>query len=244
LKIISFFALFIISFHLSAQVGVGTTTPEGALDIVSPSSGLLIPRVALNSSLDITTVLNPKGANLAEGTLVYNTGAGALTNKGFYFWDGSSWKNFIDNSQQVFVGKAIISGTGNITITGIPFVPKSITFTAYANVESYTLNSDNGIANNNNTIANSFGYMKGYARNYGAGIEQQVIYGGGSGSSLNDISRYASPSHCVGLRYSNNNGDSLGITSARLTSFNTNGFTLNVDSYADSIVIIFEATRY
>ena len=31
---------------MTAQVGIGTTTPEGALDVVSANSGLIVPRVA------------------------------------------------------------------------------------------------------------------------------------------------------------------------------------------------------
>ncbi|MDB9954760.1 fibrobacter succinogenes major paralogous domain-containing protein [Flavobacteriaceae bacterium] len=38
------------------NVGVGTTTPEGALDVVSTNSGLIVPRVANTS--DVTTAVN------------------------------------------------------------------------------------------------------------------------------------------------------------------------------------------
>lgn len=240
----TFFALFLLtSFNLLAQVGIGNTSPEAALDIQSTSQGLLIPRVALASDTDITTVVNPNGGALQESTLVYNTGAAGLSAVGFYYWNGSQWTQLADNSPKVYVGKAIISGTGTLSISGLPFQPSSVSFTAFANVESYTLNSDNGVGNNNTGIANAYGYMKGFARDASGSVDQQVIYGGGSGNSINDISRYASPSHCVGLRYSNQNGDSLGITSASLVGFKSDGFTLNVDSYADSVVIIYEAYK-
>ena len=77
-------------------------------------------------------------------------------------------------------------------------------------------------------------------------VDQQVINGGGSGNSINSISRYTSDSHCVGVRYGNQNGASNGINSATLTSFNSDGFTLNVDSYLtnENLVIIYEAYRY
>lgn len=142
-----------------------------------------------------------------------------------------------------YAGKFQITTTGNITISGLPFQPTTITFVGYANIENYNINSDNGVGNNNTGIANSYGYMKGFARNDGATISQQVICSGGSGNSINDISRYASDSHCIGIRYGNQNGDNLGITSAILTTFNSNGFTLNVDSFADGLVILFEAHR-
>jgi hypothetical protein len=223
----TFFALFLItSFNLLAQVGIGNTAPEAALDIQSGSQGVLLPRVALTSVTDNVTVVNPKGGALAESTLVYNTGTAGLSTPGFYYWNSSEWIQLADNSPKVYVGKAIITGTGTLVINGLPFKPSSISVTAFSNVESYALDSDNGVGNNNSGIANAYGYMKGYARDNSGLVDQQVIYGGGSGNSINDISRYASPSHCVGLRY-----------------FNSDGFTLNIDSYADSVVILYEAHK-
>jgi len=136
-----------------------------------------------------------------------------------------------------YVGHFIISATGNQTITGLPFQPSQISFQAYPNVESENINADNGLGNNNNGFNNSFGSMTGYVR----GTTQQVIYVGGSGSSINDISRYASSSHCIGIRYSNNNGDNLGLTSASFVSFNPTGFTINVDNRTENILVIFTA---
>ena len=242
-----FFALLIVSIfslNLQAQIGIGNTSPEAALDIQSSSQGLLIPRVSLTSDTDVTTVVNPKGGALTVSTLVYNTGSGGLSTPGFYYWDGSQWQQFLDASPKVYMGKAIITSTGSLVISGLPFQPKRVSFTAFANVDSYNQSTDNGVGNNNSGIENAFGGMKGYAQDNSGLIDQQVIYNGGSGNSINDISKYASASHCVGLRYSNQNGSSLGITSASLSSFNSDGFTLNVDSYADSVVVLFEAYRY
>ncbi|WP_341199897.1 hypothetical protein [Croceibacter atlanticus] len=241
---------FILSFILfvsntNAQVGISTTTPQAALDITSTDSGILIPRVALNSSADTGTVLNPDGSPLVEGTMVFNNGNGTLTEKGFYFWNGSDWDKLVDNTPHIHIGKFRITSTGTVNFTGLPFKPTRIVFTAYANVDTYDLNDDNsGGNNNNNTKENTFGSMKGYAINNGGTIMQQVIFNGGSGSSINDISRYASDSHSIGLRYTNNNGDNLGLTNATITSFNDDGFTLNITNAVDNVVVIYEAYRY
>lgn len=235
--------VFLLSFVAYCQVGIGTTNPKGALDITSASNGVLIPRVALTSAKDILTVINPNGGALVNGTLVYNTGTSTLTTEGFLYWNGTNWTQLINNSPSVYTGKAIISATGTMIISGLPFQPRNITFTGYANVNSYTLNSDNGVGDNNSGIVNSFGYMTGFANNYGA-ISQQVICGGGSGNSINDISRYASAANCIGIRYANQNGDSLGVTSAALTSFNPDGFTLNVNSFASTLVVLYVAYKY
>ncbi|WP_299127978.1 hypothetical protein [uncultured Winogradskyella sp.] len=242
---------------LNAQVGIGTTNPDPSsqLHIQSSNSGLLIPRL---TSAQRDAIAAPAVSllifNTDSNSFEYNSGTAAVPN-----WVLLSNSIIVSNDpnnqlnigtdggaflqRTVHLGKFIINGSGNLTISGLPFRPSQIKFTAYANVESYDLNSDNGVGNNNTGIANAFGSMAGFASNTSGSILEQVIYGGGSGNSINDISRYASSTHCIGLRFSNQNGNSLGITSATLNSFNPNGFTLNVDSFADSIVVLYEAYR-
>ncbi|MBS9464215.1 hypothetical protein KIM67_17460 [Flagellimonas sp. 389] len=186
---------------------------------------------------NVTTLEMNSIANPIEGSMVFNT-----TTRSMHFYSNAVWVE-IPNVANVYVGAFQITGTGNQVINGLPFEPSSITFSANANVESFNLNSDNAVGNNNGGIANSFGSMNGFARNDNGSITEQVIYVGGSGNSINDISRYASNSHCIGLRYGNQNGDNLGITSASVTSFNTDGFTVNTDSFADGIVVLFQAYR-
>ena len=76
---------------LKAQVGIGTSlfTPDASaeLEIQSTNKGLLIPRVALTSVNDVTTIPSP-----ATSLLVYNNGTGGLTPTGFYYWNGSQWQ--------------------------------------------------------------------------------------------------------------------------------------------------------
>lgn len=94
-----FIMLCIISFSSTAiaqQVIVTddaayTTPASGAmLDVKSTSKGFMPPRVALASLTDVTTIASP-----ATGLMVYNTGAGALTTAGIYYWNGSSWVKLI-----------------------------------------------------------------------------------------------------------------------------------------------------
>jgi uncharacterized protein (TIGR02145 family) len=66
-KILLSAAFIAASFTSSAQVGIGTTTPAGALDIVSTTSGLVMPRV-INTSV----VVNPNGGAIENGTMVYD----------------------------------------------------------------------------------------------------------------------------------------------------------------------------
>ncbi len=85
-----YFLVFLSAFTLGvqAQVGIGTTTPDASalLEVQSSSKGLLIPRVTLQSTTDVTTITSP-----ATGLLVYNTTAHNDVLTGFYYWEGS-WK--------------------------------------------------------------------------------------------------------------------------------------------------------
>lgn len=87
--------LTLATISLNAQVGVGTTTPAGALDINSSTNGLILPRVALTALNVAAPVVNPQGGTLVVGTLVWNTAtAGSIPNNvvpGMYYWEGARW---------------------------------------------------------------------------------------------------------------------------------------------------------
>jgi uncharacterized protein (TIGR02145 family) len=72
-KNITLLAILLLTATTYAQVGIGTTTPAGALDIVSTTSGLVLPRVA-NTSV----VVNPNGGAIENGTMVYDLSANCV----------------------------------------------------------------------------------------------------------------------------------------------------------------------
>ena len=199
-----------------------------------------------SAQLDQFSVLSIPAATAAEINAISgaNTGsfAFATDQSAFYFYNGSSWELLQRNTNQTaYSGVIQISSTGTITVSGLPFEPRNISFVAHANVEVLNLNSDNAVGNNNSGLANSFGTTNGFARNDGGSVVQQCIYVGGSGNSINDISRFASSNHCLGIRYGNQNGDNLGLTTASLTGYTSDGFVLNVDNYSDGLVVLYTA---
>lgn len=92
------FALLVIltGFSASAQIGVGTVTPRGALEINSSTTGFVAPQVVLTATNASSPVVNPQtsGAPIA-GTVVYNTAAAGsgitAVTPGYYYWDGTLW---------------------------------------------------------------------------------------------------------------------------------------------------------
>ncbi|MFM1754460.1 MAG: hypothetical protein RLZZ236_1399 [Bacteroidota bacterium] len=83
------------TFQLSAQTGIGTTTPNASakLEVAATDKGFLPPRVALTASNVFSPIVGT-AAN-ATGLLVYNTAtAGATPNNvvpGYYYWNGTAW---------------------------------------------------------------------------------------------------------------------------------------------------------
>lgn len=84
----------VLSAH--AQIGIGTETPQGILDLESNDSGLVFPAVALTSTLVQSPVTNPNGGSLEPGTTIFNTNLTATgandVHPGIYTWNGSRWQ--------------------------------------------------------------------------------------------------------------------------------------------------------
>lgn len=97
-----------------SQVGINTTTPHSSaiLDIESNNKGVLIPRVSLTGSNDLTTISSP-----ANGLLVYNladanTGVNKVYKNTIYYYDGdlNKWSTMLSD---VLVNNLNIPRLGN-----------------------------------------------------------------------------------------------------------------------------------
>jgi hypothetical protein len=79
------------------NIGISVTgvvpDPSAGLDVNFTNKGVLIPRIALTSNTDVTTIPSP-----ALSLLVYNTGTGGLTPAGYYYWDGSQWVQLLTST--------------------------------------------------------------------------------------------------------------------------------------------------
>ncbi|MCL7762812.1 hypothetical protein MPF19_05240 [Polaribacter sp. Z014] len=64
------FILFFCTLNSFSQVGINTTTldPSAILDVTSIDKGVLVPRINLTSTLDITTITSP-----LTSLLIFNT---------------------------------------------------------------------------------------------------------------------------------------------------------------------------
>ncbi len=99
-----------------AQVGVGTTAPQGALDVTSTTDGFVPPRIAL-ANTTTATVTTP-----TTSELVYNTATAGDVTPGYYYWDGTKWVRLLNtqNNDWSLIGNSgTMAGTNFLGTTDV-----------------------------------------------------------------------------------------------------------------------------
>jgi hypothetical protein len=148
MKINTLFPIFIaLSLTTYGQnVGIGTSSPNAALDVSATNSGILIPRVALTGTGSASPLTSP-----TTSTLVYNTATVSNVTPGYYYWSGTAWIRLIDNTSlggATTVSNTSSANTLSTTVNGVtgatvPMV-NSIGNTSSANTLSTTVNGVTG----------------------------------------------------------------------------------------------------
>jgi hypothetical protein len=94
--------------------GVFAQNPSAMLDVAASNKGVLIPRVALSSTADISTIVSP-----ATSLLVYNTATIGIppnnVSPGFYYWTGTKW-NLLGSIATFAEFYALMPGDNTATI--------------------------------------------------------------------------------------------------------------------------------
>lgn len=148
--------LLFISFNLFSQVGIGTANPNpsAALDIVSSNSGLLIPRIALSSTTDVSTIPSP-----ATSLLVYNTATVSNVTPGFYFFEGT-WKPMagsgVPNSGWSLTGNNILT-SNFIGTTNNEDLNFKVNNNDAGKLSANQLSTSFGLGSNSSFMSTSFG---------------------------------------------------------------------------------------
>jgi hypothetical protein len=142
--ILSFSLLFLCFMTMHAQVGIGISTPSPSsqLDIVATNKGILIPRIALTSTTDATTISNGNINSL----LVFNTQTVADIIPGYYYWYINKWIRLgVDGT----VTNLIDNGDGTITYVNELNIRETVNIAqivrTYETLTSATFNSTTGV---------------------------------------------------------------------------------------------------
>ncbi|REC77499.1 hypothetical protein DRF60_10960 [Chryseobacterium elymi] len=150
----------LVTITIKSQVGIGTATPDPSsiLELSSSDKALMLPKVSLTSTTDITTVTNP-----VKGLLVYNlsdsgTGTGRVYKDLIYLYDGVVWQALMDYKLATnTINMPVLYAKGRKTTTN----------TVCTGVSSglFDLNQRYGSLNANGSIvANKNGFYKFTAR--------------------------------------------------------------------------------
>ncbi|MFZ4522409.1 MAG: hypothetical protein ACOYNC_11930, partial [Bacteroidales bacterium] len=147
MKKLSFFVamIMLISSSSFAQVSINTTgnQPDNSamLDVSATNKGVLIPRIALTGTNDVTTVSSP-----AASLLVYNTATVSDVTPGFYYYDGAAWKRLVSGIETDPVFTSAIDVSGSLTDDFLKYDgTKYVKFTPGFTQSNYLFNTRYGV---------------------------------------------------------------------------------------------------
>jgi len=110
MKNIYIISCLLINYILYGQVGMGTVTPRGALDINNPTSynmGLVLP-----TNASVSNIINPQGGAIVPGTIMYDNTLHCIR---YFKSTTSAWSNCLDISSIVSLDCSGVQNNGLLT---------------------------------------------------------------------------------------------------------------------------------
>lgn len=110
------------------QIGIGTSNPEGLLDI-SMTQGFVYPRVSLVNT-NTASITTPDGDAPVIGTMVYNTSNNgtdaSAVYPGLYQWNGTQWvAQFDKKDNKIYIQNSDLRTGHSVGEQGISFNSKT-----------------------------------------------------------------------------------------------------------------------
>ena len=98
------------------------------LDIVSANKGVIIPRIALTGSKDVSTITNGN----VESLLVYNIATVLDITPGYYYWSNNKWNKIAvtDDNISTTADNGLVVSDGKLRLGGALEIPTEIKTTA------------------------------------------------------------------------------------------------------------------
>ena len=104
---------------LAVNTSGSTANASSILDLSSNNKGILIPRVALTGTSDVTTIASP-----ATSLLIYNTATVSNVTPGYYYWNGTAWTKMVNGTAWSLTGNSGTAAATNFigTTDNVPLV--------------------------------------------------------------------------------------------------------------------------
>jgi FG-GAP repeat len=179
MKLATFALAFFLCANSYSQVGIGTATPEGELDVTTTNDlGIVLPRVS-----SVENVTNGNGGNPVDGTLVFDTSLGmpcVYTNAKWvcFGFDGGGNPTLFDGTSnsfeenQLYV-KASNTGSSDQFGNNVVFSDDGLTLAIAAPNEGSIANGINGDQANNSAVDAGAVYL--FINNAGTWSQQAYI---------------------------------------------------------------------
>ncbi|MCS6935682.1 MAG: hypothetical protein NZM35_11130, partial [Chitinophagales bacterium] len=110
---------------IEGRVGIGTTSPDGKLDVVSTNDGVLIPRVALTAANSASPLTSPTISELVYNTATAGTPPNDVT-PGFYYWNGTRWVRLQSGNTDIKAANGLTRSGDSILLGGTLFQETTI----------------------------------------------------------------------------------------------------------------------
>lgn len=152
-----------------------------------------------------------------------------------------SSRNHYFNSPRFYANWFTLSGTAPFTQTvSVDLHPEIVLFYAAPSVSGMNVNDDAGTGGS--TMLNYSGSSFGMATlQPGGSISNGCVHSGGSGNSINEVSRYSSNSYSIGVRYADMDGVALGYNEAYVSSVSDGSMEITADTHDNDLLVFFLA---
>ncbi len=217
-KIILILTVIFFNANISAQTGIGTTTPEPSakLDVSSTNKGFLPPRM---TSAERTAIQSP-----AAGLMVYQTDA----TSGLYYYNGSAWIYIINSITNIVsvvnggTGTSTSTGTGSVVLNTSPSLTSPNLITPTLGVASGT---SLALTGTNSSTSTSSGALTVAG---GIGVAGQIYAGGIQNTPIGNTN--ASTGSFTTIVASGNITATGSLSGGNSSTSNISGFAANIVS--------------
>jgi BclB C-terminal domain-containing protein len=146
--LLSLLTFITVTFSFAQNVGINAdgSLPNSSamLDVKSANKGLLIPRVALTGTGDVTTIPSPATSLMVYNTASAGTGSTAVV-AGYYYWNGTAWVRIVTSTTAANTTyKTLIpfaSGASFILRTAASGLPEAVGIIGFGNSSTITYGS-------------------------------------------------------------------------------------------------------
>ena len=119
LSIVTLITAFSFAQNVAINADASLPNSSAMLDVKSTSKGLLMPRVTLTGTADVSTIPSPITSLMVYNTTAAGTGATAVV-AGYYYWNGAAWVRMVSSTTATYSpAKTLIpfASGGSVTLT-------------------------------------------------------------------------------------------------------------------------------